>query len=394
VALNAGGFVTSMHATSLSWSTRGQLREVQEPVPAELEHYGYDADLRRTSRHRGTTTEFYVHEGPNRIAVISPGAGAGVGVGALVQGFLFDGIDHPLRVRIPGVGGPAGTTAYYEVDLAGNVRALRASGGASLGTYRYSAFGRTLEDTSSVVQPLRWKGMWHLEVGGTELYDARARVWSPALGSFLAVDEFVFVDRTNTLWAWPNQNPIRFSDPSGHSQPPGGRLDVGLFTSNQINSIFDASGQAAYAASQNWDAGNYATAAFHFSGSISLFEAGIAASLLARRPATSADFAMMACPIDIPAGGAAGAAEAAAADAAIAGHAAKHWPKLSPEQLAAKIAEVRQTGTSIVAPNGNMLTHVKDGTVLVENPATGEAGTIFKPDNTRDFINRWLSENP
>jgi len=30
---------------------------------------------------------------------------------------------------------------YYEVDLAGNVRGLRASGDASLGGYRYSAFG-------------------------------------------------------------------------------------------------------------------------------------------------------------------------------------------------------------------------------------------------------------
>ena len=29
--------------------------------------------------------------------------------------------------------------------------------------------------------------MWHYDVAGTELYDARARIWSPALGSFLSV---------------------------------------------------------------------------------------------------------------------------------------------------------------------------------------------------------------
>jgi RHS repeat-associated protein len=131
--------------------------------------------------------------------------------------------------------------------------------------------------------------MWRYDLGGVELYDARARMWSPEMGTFLSVDEYAFADRTNTLWAWPNQNPVRFGDPSGRSRPPGGRLDVGLFTSSQISSIFDASGQAALSASRSWDAGNYASAYGHFAGSVAIFEAGIAASLLARRPATSAD---------------------------------------------------------------------------------------------------------
>ena len=98
-------------------------------------------------------------------------------------------------------------------------------GANHLGGYRYSAFGRTLEDT--VVddtltpllkinrQPLRWKGMWRFDVAGTELYDARARMWSPALGTFLSVDEFAFHDARSTLWAWPSQNPTRWRDPSG-----------------------------------------------------------------------------------------------------------------------------------------------------------------------------------
>jgi len=87
------------------------------------------------------------------------------------------------------------TFAYYELDLAGNVRRLRRSGGEDLGGYRYSAFGRSLEDTVQNYQPnlfvwnidlrkqpLRWKGMWRFEVAGTELYDARARMRSPKLG--------------------------------------------------------------------------------------------------------------------------------------------------------------------------------------------------------------------
>jgi RHS repeat-associated protein len=124
--------------------------------------------------------------------------------------YLFDGIDHPLRIKVAATN----TTAYYELDLAGNVRGLRASGGASLGGYRYSAFGQTLEDTTSINQPLRWKARWFSNVaGGT--YDMRARQWSPELGVFLTVDEFDWHSRRTTLWGWPGQSPARYRDPSG-----------------------------------------------------------------------------------------------------------------------------------------------------------------------------------
>ncbi len=72
--------------------------------------------------------------------------------------------------------------------------------------------------------------MWRFDVNGTELYDARARMWSPALGTFLSVDELVFHDPTSTLWAWPNQNPITFSDPFGRDGT----------TSNPIQDLVDS----------------------------------------------------------------------------------------------------------------------------------------------------------
>jgi len=123
--------------------------------------------------------------------------------------YLFDGIDHPRRIR------QGATTAYYELDLAFNVRRLRASGGVDLGGYRYSAFGQTKSETATVAQPLRWKGRWASPIaGGT--YDVRARQWAPDAGVFLAVDEYRFHDARSTLWGWPRMNPVRWSDPSGH----------------------------------------------------------------------------------------------------------------------------------------------------------------------------------
>lgn len=155
--------------------------------------------------------------------------------------FLYDGVDHPLRVAttvIADIRNCAGcppqpplyeqsarAVAYYELDLAGNVRRLRALGGADLGGYRYSAFGRQLADTVTNPdpsfglhlpnQPLRWKGMWRYAVGSTELYDARSRFWSPELGSFLSIDELEFHNPSGTFWAWPGQNPVQYADPFG-----------------------------------------------------------------------------------------------------------------------------------------------------------------------------------
>ncbi|MDB4935211.1 MAG: hypothetical protein JWP87_2183, partial [Labilithrix sp.] len=180
---------------------QGFLRQAQDPIPAAAELYGIDSNLRRTSKTQGGAAEVYVFEGLDRVATLGP-------TGAVKEGYLFDGIDHPLRIN------RGGTNTYYEVDLAGNVRGLRASGGASLGGYRYSAFGQTLEDTTSITQPLRWKGRWFSPVaGGT--YDVRARQWSPELGVFLSVDEFRYLRVGGTLWGWPGQNPVRFRDPHG-----------------------------------------------------------------------------------------------------------------------------------------------------------------------------------
>ena len=65
-----------------------------------------------------------------------------------------------------------------------------------------------------------WKGRPFVpEAGG--LYDMRARWWSPSLGVFLSMDDYEFYGRTGTLWSWPKQNPIRYSDPSGHTDREG-----------------------------------------------------------------------------------------------------------------------------------------------------------------------------
>ena len=43
----------------------------------------------------------------------------------------------------------------------------------------------------------------------------RARQWCPELGAFLSIDEYRYHSPRTTLWGWPEQNPLRYRDPSG-----------------------------------------------------------------------------------------------------------------------------------------------------------------------------------
>jgi RHS repeat-associated protein len=169
--------------------------------------------------------EFYFYEGMDRVATLD-------GAGNVTEATLFDGIDHPLRIK------HAGGVAYYELDLAGNVRRLRIAGGADLGGYRYTAFGQTKDDTATLLQPLRWKARWHSTLNGAEIYDVRARQWAPELGAFISIDEYWAHGFQGTLWSWPGQNPIRYSDPSG-------RLDPGTAVAIAAGVVGGASGAAA-----------------------------------------------------------------------------------------------------------------------------------------------------
>jgi len=203
--MDVAGKVTSLFGTTLRYSSRDQLVEAQPPIPAPLETYGHDTELRRISKSAAGQDELYLYEGPNRVGVIERGAGAGY---TTKDTYLFAGIDDALRLK------RGSQVVYFETDLAGNVRRLRASGGGDLGGYRYSAFGKTVEDTAAVDQPHRWKGRWYSQVAGG-IYDVRARQWSPQLGAFLTIDELGEADSHSTLWGWPSQNPVSVADPVG-----------------------------------------------------------------------------------------------------------------------------------------------------------------------------------
>ena len=98
VVLDAGGRITSLRGTTFTWTKDGTLREVDEPIPALAETYGVDARQRRYSRMLGgAVQDYYVYEGQDRVATLGPNGSELLG--PVKESYLFDGIDHPLRIK-------------------------------------------------------------------------------------------------------------------------------------------------------------------------------------------------------------------------------------------------------------------------------------------------------
>jgi RHS repeat-associated protein len=215
--MDPAGRITSIKGVTLEYDKRGRVIAVRRHSGTDtlVDRFRYDERHRRYARFKEMNgapsgNEFYAYEGDDLIAVLNDG-------GALRESYLFDGIDHPLRLK------RSGGSTYYELDLASNVRRLRGTGGADAGGYRYSAFGLSrLNDPATpaptVDQPLRWKGRW-FEGHSVDLYDVRARWWNPTNATFLTIDELAYQDPTGTLWTWPGQNPIALTDPAGRGVP-------------------------------------------------------------------------------------------------------------------------------------------------------------------------------
>jgi RHS repeat-associated protein len=230
VTLDANGRITSLEGKTFTWNTRGW--PLTATVGGATEKYRQDALGRLVVRDQTSPpADYYVYDDIGGMNVVGMRRWAGASPpgssGRLLQqldNFLYDGVDHPIRLQHRAVPGDTTfQTAYFELDLTGNVRRLRGTTGEDLGGYRYTAFGKAYPSDATtpqaqVDQPLRWKGRWFNALTG--LYDVRARQWSPELGVFVSADEFGLMRKDSTLWGWPGQNPLRWSDPTGQDPLP------------------------------------------------------------------------------------------------------------------------------------------------------------------------------
>jgi RHS repeat-associated protein len=118
------------------------------------------------------------------------------------------GVDDPLMMN------RAGKNYYYAKDGLGSVTALTDSTGSIVHEYKYSVFGKIVEETGvSVENPFTYTSRemdWE-----TGLMYYRARYYDPGLGRFLSEDPIGLSGGDANFYRYVGNNPISKTDPNG-----------------------------------------------------------------------------------------------------------------------------------------------------------------------------------
>ncbi|MBI5116613.1 RHS repeat protein [Candidatus Poribacteria bacterium] len=166
--------------------------------------YKYDALGRRVEkRDRSGNIARYVYDGQNFIAEYD-------GSNSLVASYLQSfGIDRPISMF------RAGQMYWYHSDALGSIYQMTDSNQAVARSYDYSAFGKIISESGSLVNPFTYTAREYDSDSG--LYYYRARYYDAGVGRFLSRDPIKSkkVAAYGRLYLYVLNDPINNTDPRG-----------------------------------------------------------------------------------------------------------------------------------------------------------------------------------
>ena len=105
---------------------------------------------------------------------------------------------------------------YYLKDHLGNNRVVMDASGQVVQTTDYYASGlSTTRGTNPEKQPYKYNGKELDRMFGLDTYDYSARMYDPAMGRFMTMDPLAEKYYSISPYAYCNNNPVRFTDPTG-----------------------------------------------------------------------------------------------------------------------------------------------------------------------------------
>jgi RHS repeat-associated protein len=186
--------------TTFMWDIENKLVEVRKP--GMIVRHTYDALGRRMSKTVNGETKKFGYDGNDLILEMN-------GQDSILANYTHGpGVDDPLMMN------RAGKNYYYTKDGLGSVTALTDSTGSVVHEYKYSVFGKIVEETGdSVENPFTYTSR---EMDGeTGLMYYRARYYCPQTGRFLSEDPIGFTSRDMNFYRYCFNSPIKFLDPLG-----------------------------------------------------------------------------------------------------------------------------------------------------------------------------------
>ena len=115
--------------------------------------------------------------------------------------------------------GPSGT-GYYDFDASGNTVGITGSSGTYVNQYSYLPFGETTTVSAALPNPFTFAGQFGVMQIGTNLFNMRARDYTPATGQFLSNDPIGLAGGQANVRQYAGSNPVSLVDASGLFSPP------------------------------------------------------------------------------------------------------------------------------------------------------------------------------
>ena len=178
--------------------------------------FTYDVDGLRTSKnvHNVDLEHKYYYVG-NRLQYETIGDSSALW-------YFYDADGNPSGIRYKDHNGTV-NDYYFVCNWRGDVIQIYNAAGELVSTYDYDAWGKVTEnatsaDTQNITEtnPIRYRGYYYDTE--TRLYYLKSRYYDPATRRFLNEDSqlnFCNVNGCN-MFTYCNNNPVLFSDPTGH----------------------------------------------------------------------------------------------------------------------------------------------------------------------------------
>ena len=115
------------------------------------------------------------------------------------------------------------STYYFDRNIKGDVIGIYDTSGAKIVNYSYDAWGNcTISSSSNLTiakaNPIRYRGYYFDAESG--FYFLNARYYNPAWRRFISPDDTSYLDPDTpnglNLYAYCNNDPVNYADPSGH----------------------------------------------------------------------------------------------------------------------------------------------------------------------------------
>ena len=219
------GDLTSDGTNTYTWNARNQLTSISGGTTAS---FSYDAFGRRVTRTLSATTTTYFYDGYNIAQELSGTTP--------VANLLSGGMDE-VFTRSESTG-----TLAPIVDILGSTIDLTDSSGTVQTQYTYEPFGKTSASGTASTNASQFTGR---ENDGTALYYYRARYYSPTLQRFIGEDPLGFAGGDLNLYAYVQNSPLSFVDPSGQDTLElglGGSARVGVGVVGSVTIAIDGGG--------------------------------------------------------------------------------------------------------------------------------------------------------